>query len=155
MLCSMVMFLLIILLCVGSLKVLLLSLYFSSYPLMIFFFFQIVFYLFSLLLTPIFFFVIKTWPLYQEWLIKSLSSPGLTQTSLLFILISPNSSSSIHDINRSNLRIKHLNTPIARVQEDKFLGNIIHENLSYKLHITSSCDKVTKVIGISVNRDDT
>ena len=37
---------------------------------------------------------------------------------------------------------------MARVQEHKFLGIIIHENLSWKPHITSTCDKVAKVIGI-------
>ena len=35
-----------------------------------------------------------------------------------------------------------------RVQEHKFLGIIIHENLSWKPHITSICDKVAKVIEI-------
>ena len=33
-------------------------------------------------------------------------------------------------------------------QEHKFLGLIIHENLSWKPRITSICDKVAKVIGI-------
>ena len=47
------------------------------------------------------------------------------------------------------------NTPIARVQEHKFLGIIIHENLLWKPHITSICDKVAKVIEFCVNRDDT
>ena len=37
-----------------------LGLYYSSYTLMIFFFLQIIFHLFSLLMTPIFFFVIRT-----------------------------------------------------------------------------------------------
>ena len=44
----------------GSLKVLFLAPYYSSYTLMIFFFLQIIFHLFSLLMTPIFFFVIRT-----------------------------------------------------------------------------------------------
>ena len=51
-------------------------------------------------------------------------------------------------INPSELNILINNTPIARVQEHKFLGIIIHENLSWKPHITSICDKVAKVIGI-------
>ena len=51
-------------------------------------------------------------------------------------------------INPSELNILINNTLIARVQEHKFLGIIIHENLSWKLHITSICDKVAKVIGI-------
>ena len=33
-------------------------------------------------------------------------------------------------------------------QERKFLGKIIYENLSWKLRITSICDKVAKIIGI-------
>ena len=40
------------------------------------------------------------------------------------------------------------NIPIVRVQEHKYLGIIIHENLSWKPHITSICYKVAKVIGI-------
>ena len=32
-------------------------------------------------------------------------------------------------------------------EERKFLGIIIHENLSWKPRITSICDKVAKVIG--------
>ena len=51
-------------------------------------------------------------------------------------------------INPSELNILRNNTPIARVQEHKFLGIIIHKNLSWKPHITSICDKVAKVIGI-------
>ena len=50
-----------------------------------------------------------------------MSPPGLTQTSLLFILINTNSSSSIHDVNRSILQ--------NLTQEHKFLEIIIHENL--------------------------
>ena len=38
-------------------------------------------------------------------------------------------------INPSELNILINNTPIARVQEHKFLGIIIHENLSWKPHI--------------------
>ena len=37
---------------------------------------------------------------------------------------------------------------ISRVHEDKFLGITIHENLSWKPHITAICGKVSKVIGI-------
>ena len=51
-------------------------------------------------------------------------------------------------INPSEFYILINNTPIAQVQEHKFLGIIIHENLSWKPHITSICDKVAKVIGI-------
>ena len=51
-------------------------------------------------------------------------------------------------INPSELNILINNTPIARVQEHKFLGIIIHENLSWKPHITSICDNVAKAIGI-------
>ena len=41
---------------------------------------------------------------------------------------------------------------MAWVQQHKFLGIIIHENLSQKPHITTVCDKVTKVIGIFSRR---
>lgn len=34
------------------------------------------------------------------------------------------------------------------MQGDKFLGIIIHENLSWKPHISVVCDKVSKVIGV-------
>ena len=51
-------------------------------------------------------------------------------------------------INPLTLNILMNNTPIARVQEHKFLGIVIDENLSWKPHITSICDKVAKVIGI-------
>ena len=34
------------------------------------------------------------------------------------------------------------------MQEDKFLGIIIHENLSWKPQISVVCDKVSKVIGV-------
>ena len=34
------------------------------------------------------------------------------------------------------------------MQEDKFLGIIIHENLSWKPHISAVCDNVSKVIGV-------
>ena len=39
------------------------------------------------------------------------------------------------------------NISISQVHEDKFLGIIIHETLSWKPHITA-CSKVSKVIGI-------
>ena len=45
-----------------------------------------------------------------------------------------------------NIFINH--TPIAQVQKRKFLRIIIHENLSWKPHITTFCYKVTKGIGI-------
>ena len=51
-------------------------------------------------------------------------------------------------INPLILNILINNTLIARVQEHKFLGIVIDENLSWKAHITSICDKVAKVIGI-------
>ena len=60
----------------------------------------------------------------------------------------PESFTHCKQINSSELNILIDNTPIGRVQEHKFLGIIIHENLSWKPHITSICDKVAKVIGI-------
>ena len=51
-------------------------------------------------------------------------------------------------IDSSELSILTNNTPIGRVQERKLLGIIIHENLSWKPHITSICDNVAKAIGI-------
>ena len=51
-------------------------------------------------------------------------------------------------INPLILNILINNTPIARVQEHKFLGIVMDENLSWKPHITSICDKVAEVIGI-------
>ena len=51
-----------------------------------------------------------------------------------------NSSSSIHDVNRSILQ--------NLTQDHKSLEIIIHENLSWKPHITSICDRVAMVIGI-------
>lgn len=51
-------------------------------------------------------------------------------------------------INLAELNILINYNPIVRVQEHKFLGIIIHENLSWKPHINSICDKVAKVIGI-------
>ena len=53
-------------------------------------------------------------------------------------------------INPSELTISINNTPMAWVQEHKFLGIIIQENLLWKPHITTICDKVTKVVGIFV-----
>ena len=46
-------------------------------------------------------------------------------------------------LHRSNSDLFHL-----PVQEDKFLGIIIHENLSWKPHISAVYDKVSKVIGV-------
>ena len=40
------------------------------------------------------------------------------------------------------------NSLITRVQEDIFLGIIIHENLSWKPHISVVCDKVSNVIRV-------
>ena len=40
------------------------------------------------------------------------------------------------------------NSLTIRVQEDKFLGIIIPENLSWKPHISAVCDRVSKVIGV-------
>ena len=51
-------------------------------------------------------------------------------------------------INLSDIHISINNSPITRVQEDKFLGIIIHENLSWKPHIFIVCDKISKVIGV-------
>ena len=51
-------------------------------------------------------------------------------------------------INLSDINISINNSPITRVQEDKFLGIIIHENLSWKPHISVVCDKVSKIIGV-------
>ena len=51
-------------------------------------------------------------------------------------------------INLSDIHISINNSPITRVQEDKFLGIIIHENLYWKPHIFIVCDKVSKVIGV-------
>ena len=56
--------------------------------------------------------------------------------------------SSWFNANKLTVHPDKSNTPIALVQELKFLGIIIHENLSWKPHITSICDKVAKVIGI-------
>ena len=51
-------------------------------------------------------------------------------------------------INSSDINIFNNNSFITRVQEDKFLGIIFHENLSWKPHISAVCDKVSKVIGV-------
>ena len=51
-------------------------------------------------------------------------------------------------INLLDINISINNSPITRVQEDKFLGIIIHENLSWKPHISVVCDKVSKIIGV-------
>ena len=40
------------------------------------------------------------------------------------------------------------NSLTIRVQEDKFLGIIIPENLSWKPHFSAVCDRVSKVIGV-------
>ena len=45
-----------------------------------------------------------------------------------------------------NIFINH--TLIAQVQKHKFLGIMIHENLSWKPHIATVCDKVVGDIGI-------
>ena len=51
-------------------------------------------------------------------------------------------------INLSDINISINNSPITLVQEDKFLRIIIHENLSWKPHISVVCDKVSKIIGV-------
>ena len=51
-------------------------------------------------------------------------------------------------LNSSDINIFINNSLITRVQEDKFLGIIIHENLSWKPHISAVCDKVFNVIGV-------
>lgn len=48
-------------------------------------------------------------------------------------------------ISSSDTNIVINNSLITRVQEDKFLGIIIHENLSWKPYISAVCDKVSKV----------
>ena len=50
-------------------------------------------------------------------------------------------------INLSDIHNSINSSPITRVQEDKFLGIIIHDSLSWKPHISVVCDKVSKVIG--------
>ena len=40
------------------------------------------------------------------------------------------------------------NSLITHVREDRFLGIIIHENLSWKPHISVVCDKVSNVIRV-------
>ena len=51
-------------------------------------------------------------------------------------------------INSLDINIFINNSFITRVQEDKFLGIIVHENLSWKPLISAVCDKVFKVIGV-------
>ena len=67
---------------------------------------------------------------------------GLMLTNSLSIL------TSRKQINLSDIHISISNSPITRVQDDKFLGIIIHENLSWKPHISVVCDKVSTVIGV-------
>ena len=134
---SMVM-LLLILLYAGSLKALFLVLYYFSFTLVIFPFLQTIFHLFSLLMTLIFFFHHKD--------SSSFNANKLTThlNKSKFIIFHPQRK----QINPSELTISINNTPMAWVQEHKFLGIIIHENLLRKPHITTICDKVTKVVGI-------
>ena len=47
------------------------------------------------------------------------------------------------------------NSLTIRVQEDKFLGIIIPENLSWKPHISAVCDRVSKVIEFYASQGDT
>ena len=51
-------------------------------------------------------------------------------------------------IDLSEVNIYVNNTPVTRVEKCTFLGIVIHENLSWKHHINTVCDKVAKVIGI-------
>ena len=48
----------------------------------------------------------------------------------------------------TNCKIKINTTTISRVQSAKFLGVIIHQNLSWKPHIEMICSKTSKVIGL-------
>lgn len=50
------------------------------------------------------------------------------------------------DLSKVNIYIN--NTPVTWVEKSTFLGIIIHENLLWKHHIITVCDKVAKVIGI-------
>ena len=61
-----------------------------------------------------------------------------------FILFHP----SRKNINPDDMHIFINRTPISRVTSTKFLGVIIHENLSWKPHITAICAKVSKITGI-------
>ena len=40
--------------------------------------------------------------------------------------------------------------PIYRVNSTKFLGIIIHENLSWKQHVSTICSKTSKIIGTCI-----
>ena len=51
-------------------------------------------------------------------------------------------------VNLTDLGITINNTSVSRVQSNKFLGVIIHENLSWKPHIDTICAKTSKVIGV-------
>ena len=51
-------------------------------------------------------------------------------------------------ISLDDIHININSTPISRVTSTTFLGIIIHENLSWKPHITTICTKASKVIGI-------
>ena len=95
-------------------------------------------YLFSLLMTQIFFFRHKD----SSWFNANKLTVHLNKSK--FIIFHP----QCKQINPSELNISINNTPTARVEEHKFLGIIIHENLLRKLHITTIYDKVTKVVGI-------
>ena len=153
MLWSMVMFLLIILLCVGSLKVLFLALYYCSYTLIIFFFLRIIFHLFFFADDTNIFLCYKDLATLTRMVNQELSHVS-SWFNAKKLTVHPDKSKFIifhprrKQINPSELNILINNTPIARVQEHKFLGIIIHENLSWKPHITSICDKVAKVIRI-------
>ena len=47
-----------------------------------------------------------------------------------------------------NVELSHVSSLITPEHEDKFLGIIIHENLSWTPHISAVCHKVSKVIGV-------
>ena len=130
-----------------------LALSFFSCTLMIFFILQSIFHLFSLQMMPIFFF--------RHNDLATLASMFNQELSYVSSCLNANKLTVHHDKSKFiisctrrkqidplelNIFINH--TPIALVQGDKFLGIIIYENFSWKLHVTTVCDKVTKGIGI-------
>lgn len=115
--------LLLILLYVGSLKALVLALYYSSFTSVIFSFLQTIFHLFLLLMTLILIFFLHH---KDSWFNANKLTVHLNKSK--FIIFHPQSK----QINPSELNISINNTPIARVQEHKFLGIIIHKNLLWK-----------------------
>ena len=149
----MVMFLPTIRLCVGFLKIFFLALSFFSYTLMIFFTLQSIFHLFSLQMMLIFF--------SHRQDLATLASMFNQELSHFSSRFNANKLTVHHDKSKlviSSARRKQINplelnifinhTLIAQVQKHKFLGIMIHENLSWKPHIATVCDKVVRDIGI-------